>query len=161
MYGKSIFSIYERIASKIRQIYWRMQLRAFGRSSFIHSNVTIIYPGFVSVGSFCSIGHYCHIWGLGGLTIEDNVLIASHCVITTQTHDQLALSDGKFYRETHITAPVAIGSNVWIGSNCTIFPGVTIGKNSIIGAGSVVTSSIPENVVAYGAPARVIRECHS
>lgn len=37
-------------------------------------------------------------------------------------------------------------------------PGITIGDNSVIGAGSVVTSDIPDNVVAYGVPCKVIRK---
>lgn len=37
-------------------------------------------------------------------------------------------------------------------------PGITIGDNSVIGAGSVVTNDIPENVVAFGVPCRVIRD---
>lgn len=51
-----------------------------------------------------------------------------------------------------------IEDNVWIGANVTINQGVTIGKNTIIGSGSVVTKSIPENVIAAGNPCRVLRE---
>ena len=47
---------------------------------------------------------------------------------------------------------------MWFGANVTVTPGVTIGSNSIIGAGSVVTHDIPENSIAVGDPARVIRE---
>jgi maltose O-acetyltransferase len=54
-------------------------------------------------------------------------------------------------------APVFIGRNVFVGANSLILKGVTIGDNSVIGAGSVVTSSIPENVIAAGNPCRVIR----
>jgi maltose O-acetyltransferase len=54
--------------------------------------------------------------------------------------------------------PVTIGDNVWIGGNTTILPGVTIGSNVTIGAGSVVVKDIPDNCVAVGNPARVIKE---
>ncbi len=47
---------------------------------------------------------------------------------------------------------------MWIGSNSVICGGVTIGEGSVIGAGSVVTKSIPANVVAVGNPCRVLRE---
>ena len=51
---------------------------------------------------------------------------------------------------------VKIKDNAFIGANVTILPGVTIGENSIVGAGSVVSKSIPDNVVACGNPVKVI-----
>lgn len=56
------------------------------------------------------------------------------------------------------TKPVKIGDNVWVGGNSVIFPGITIGNNVTIGAGSVVTKNIPDNVLAFGNPCRVIKE---
>lgn len=53
--------------------------------------------------------------------------------------------------------PITIGENVWVGGSVVICPGITIGDNSIIGAGSVVTKSIPANVIAAGNPCKVIR----
>lgn len=45
-----------------------------------------------------------------------------------------------------------------IGGGAIIMPGVTIGNNVVIGAGSVVTKNIPDDVIVYGNPCRVIRE---
>ena len=56
-----------------------------------------------------------------------------------------------------VARPVKIEDGVWIGGGAILLPGVTIGRNSVIGAGSVVTRSIPENVVAVGNPCRVIK----
>ena len=56
------------------------------------------------------------------------------------------------------TAPVIIGNNVWIGGGAIICPGVTIGDRCVIGAGSVVTKDIPDDRVAVGNPARVVRK---
>ena len=52
---------------------------------------------------------------------------------------------------------ITIGDNVWIGGSVTILPGVHIGDNVVIGAGSVVSSDIPDMVVALGNPCKVIR----
>lgn len=51
---------------------------------------------------------------------------------------------------------VKIGSNVYIGTNSLIMPGVTVGDNVLIAAGSVVTHSVPDNVVIGGNPAHII-----
>lgn len=51
---------------------------------------------------------------------------------------------------------VKIGNNVYIGNNALIMPGVTVSNNVIVAAGSVVTKSIPENVVVAGNPARIV-----
>lgn len=56
---------------------------------------------------------------------------------------------------------VIIGKNVWIGTRAIILKGVTIGDNSVIGAGSVVVKNIPENVVAVGNPAKVVKQLGS
>ena len=70
----------------------------------------------------------------------------------------LPKSDGSFEFCKTQTAPIIIGNNVWIGGGAVILPGVTIGDNVIIGAGSVVTKDIPDNVVAYENPCRVMRK---
>lgn len=54
-------------------------------------------------------------------------------------------------------APIIIERNVWLGINVTVLKGVTIGENTYVGAGSLVTRSLPPNVIAAGSPARVIR----
>lgn len=54
--------------------------------------------------------------------------------------------------------PVIIGSGVWLGVNVTVMKGVTIGENTLVAAGSVVTKSLPANVIAGGVPAKVLRQ---
>jgi maltose O-acetyltransferase len=54
--------------------------------------------------------------------------------------------------------PIHIGDNVWIGGNTVVLPGITIGNNVTIGAGSVVTKDIPDNLLAFGNPCKIIRQ---
>jgi maltose O-acetyltransferase len=61
------------------------------------------------------------------------------------------------YSHIDISCAVKIGSHCIIGSGATINPGVTIGNGTIIGSGSVVVGDIPDNVIAAGVPARVIK----
>ena len=86
-------------------------------------------------------------------TIQRVMALIGHNVVLATINHALAPHDRR-----NLYAPIHIGKNVWIGSNATILQGVTIGDGSVIGAGSVVTKSIPENSVAVGVPAKVIRK---
>jgi len=52
---------------------------------------------------------------------------------------------------------IEIGDDVWIGAGAIVLPGVKIGRGAVIAAGSVVNEGIPENVIAGGVPAKVIK----
>lgn len=91
----------------------------------------------------------------GDVIIGNNVLIAPNVVITTTGHP---IEPNLRKRLAQFSVPVIIEDNVWIGAGAIIMPGVTIGENSVIGAGSIVTKSIPKNVIAVGNPCRVLRE---
>ena len=98
------------------------------------------------LGFETDIGAFSYINALHGVEIKDNVQIGSHCSIySVSTIDD---SHGK----------VVLKQNCRIGSHSTILPGVSIGKNSIIGAHSLVNKNIPDNVVAFGMPAKVVRK---
>jgi acetyltransferase-like isoleucine patch superfamily enzyme len=56
---------------------------------------------------------------------------------------------------------VVLKQNCRIGSHSTILPGISVGENSIIGAHSLVNKDIPDNVVAFGVPARVVRQLNN
>ena len=89
------------------------------------------------------------------ITLGDNVHIVSGCHFVN--HDGGVLVLRNHYPDLEITKPITVGNNVYIGINCLVLPGVHIGDNTIIGAGSVVNRDIPENSVAAGVPARVIK----
>lgn len=119
-------------------------------------NTNIFPPIFVNLAENVKIGKNVTIlndfkcMSAGGLIIEDNTAISLNCTIATNNHD--------VYDRPVITCkPVHIKKNVWIGVNVTILPGVTIGENAVIGAGAVVTKDIPDNAVAVGNPAKVIK----
>jgi galactoside O-acetyltransferase len=77
--------------------------------------------------------------------------------LSIQTSDGHSLSPTKRHTANFPRYSVTVCENVFIGDNVIILKGVNIGMNSVIGAGSVVTSDIPENVMAAGNPCKVIR----
>lgn len=85
------------------------------------------------------------------IEIGSDVLIGNFVAITDTSSHEIISGEGPRISK------VFIGCNVWIGRGVTILPGVSVGSGSVIGAGSVVTKDIPENVVAAGAPARILR----
>ena len=88
-------------------------------------------------------------------TIGDFVSINRHVSIGHHTYigDYCSINPG-----TNIAGNVTIGEGTTIGMGTNVLNQVKIGKNTIIGAGSVVTKDIPDNVIAYGSPCKVIRE---
>ena len=100
----------------------------------------------LKLGKKTDIGAFTYINATNGVEIGDNVQIASHCSIYS-----ISTIDGK-------KGKVVIKENACIGSHSVVMPGVTIGKNSIIGAFSFVNKDIPDNVIALGVPAKVVKE---
>ena len=98
----------------------------------------------LKLGDKTDIGAYTYINAKYGVIIEDFVQIGSHCSIYS-----ISTIDKK-------QGEVVLKKNCRIGSHSVVMPGVSIGENSVIGAFSFVNQNIPDNVRAYGVPAKVV-----
>ena len=119
----------------------------------------------LQIGDDVQINDYVHIAAASSVIIGNNVLMASKIFITDISHGQYDEKGGEDsfpsvspHLRPLFTKPVNIGDNVWIGEFVSVLPGVSIGRGSIIGANSVVTKDIPENSIAVGTPAKVIKK---
>jgi UDP-perosamine 4-acetyltransferase len=90
--------------------------------------------------------------------IEDNSIINTHCSID---HDCYIGRSAHIAPGVALSGTVKIGTGVQIGTGASVIDGVTIGDWSFIGGGAAVVSNIPEGVLAYGVPARIIRKISS
>ena len=113
-------------------------------------------------GDNCKLNDRVHIVAHESVNIGNNVLMASNIFISDTSHGDYAdsLQEGPEVTPDDrriITSPVRICDNVWIGEGVCILPGVCIGKGSIIGSNAVVTKSIPDNSIAVGSPAKVVK----
>jgi maltose O-acetyltransferase len=134
----------------------------------VESGVWIETPFFCDYGENISIGANtfvntnCIFLDNNTISIGKNGLIAPCVQIYTATHPLKAperIIEGEHgSRYLTSTKPVSIGNNVWIGGNTVIFPGVVIGDNVTIGAGSVVTKNIPDDVLAFGNPCKIVKQ---
>lgn len=88
------------------------------------------------------------------ITIGNNVKIGPRVNLLTAGHP---IDASVRVSMLEFAKPITIGDNTWLGGNVTVLPGVSIGSNTVVGAGSVVVHDLPDNVVAVGNPARVLR----
>ncbi len=127
--------------------------------SKIDKSTTVFVPFHTNFGKHIKLGknvfinHACSFLDLGGITIEDDVLIGPRVNLTTENHP-VDPAKRKFLDLKRIV----IKRNAWIGAGATILPGVTVGENSIIAAGAVVNKDVPPNTIVGGIPAKVIKK---
>lgn len=154
-------------------------LRSKNPRAIVFGNHCSCYAGCsFSVGpeGRCTVGDFTLLNG-ALVMVEEQITIGSYCLVSWN----VGIADSDFHplepaqrlidaqalapyfkdrppRPKLKTAPVIISDNVWIGMNATILKGVTIGENSVVAAGSVVTKSVPPNVVVAGNPAVVVKK---
>ena len=116
-------------------------------------NALAWFVGEPEIGADTWIGPFCMIDGSGGLVIGRGCDIAAGAHIYTHSSARRCVTDRNAQVERQ---PVKIGDCTFIGANAVVLMGVTIGHNCIVGAGSVVTSDLPDQSVAFGAPARIV-----
>jgi len=132
---------------------------SIGKNSFVRSLAMINAgppEGFVRIGKRSGIGQGTLLYGNGGLTIGDNVMIAGHSSIVASSHNyddpSIPIVD-----QGYSAKGIVIGDNVWIGAGARILDGVTIGEGAVIGANAVVTRSVAPGQRVGGVPARVLK----
>ena len=126
-----------------------------GKNIWIEPNFWCDYGYNTEVGENFYMNHGCVILDPAKVTFGDNVFIGPSCGFYTAGHpiDSNTRNQGLEYAK-----PIKVGNNVWIGGNVSVMPGIEIGNNVVIGAGSVVTKNIPDNSIAAGSPAKIIRK---
>jgi acetyltransferase-like isoleucine patch superfamily enzyme len=146
------------------QVAWRSVIRVCGGGSItigkhceIHPFAMLVtYGGDIAIGDHCSVNPFTVVYGMGGTSIGNGVRIATHTVIVPENHNA-GTNELPVYLSGNTRRGIRIDDNVWIGAGVQILDGVHIGRNCVVGAGSVVTRSLPADVTAVGAPARIIK----
>lgn len=139
-----------------------VELRLYGRLEladgvqFRRGAMIEVGPGAtIRLGSEVWIGAGCVLAAAELVSIGDRVLVGEHCSVRDGDHHVDAVDrrdEGRL-----VTTPVVIGNDVWIGAGVRILKGAAIGDRVVVGANSVVRSSVANDLVVGGVPARPLR----
>jgi len=111
-----------------------------GKGCLFHFPVYISSPESLFIGNNVKIGPFTTLLCQGSITIMDNVLIASNCVLSSTGHNLQVSS-----RSQETRGPIVIEQNVWIGASSTVLPNVRICQGSVVAAASVVSRDCPSS----------------
>lgn len=139
-------------ASEIRYHLGQITGKEIDETTDVFTPLYINYGKDITIGKNVFINFDCVFLGLGGITIEDNVLIAPKVSLLSEGH----LLDPET-RHSLVPGRIHIKKNAWIGAGATILPGVSIGENAVVASGAVVSKNVPNNTVVAGIPAKVVK----
>ena len=138
--------------AKIRELLSQITTSEIDESVTVFTPLHINYGKNTRIGKNVFINFDCVFLDLGGITIEDGVLIAPKVSLLSEGH---SVSPNE--RQSLVPGHIHIMKNAWIGAGVTILPGVTVGENAVVAAGAVVTKDVPANTVVGGIPAKHIK----
>ena len=134
------------------KVYWlRLFGAKIGRGVVIKPRVNVHFPWRLEIGSYAWIGEEVVI-----LNFED-VRLGDHCCLSQQV---FLCAGGHDYRDEtfcYRNAPIVISDGVWLQARVFVCPGVSVGEESVVTTCSVVTKSLPANMICKGSPAQANR----
>lgn len=139
--------------AEIRHILSEITSSEIDESTALFTPLYINYGKHIKIGKNVFINFNCTFLGLGGITIEDGVLVGPNVNLLSEGHP-VSPED----RHSLMVGHIHIKKNTWIGASASILQGVTIGENSIVAAGAVVSTDVADNVVVGGIPAKIIKK---
>ena len=184
-FGEFFLSLFKKFKNYLYRCYLKNKLFKLGRGSFVAYPAKLINPEKISIGNNVFISEYSWL-NCGGaritktpslfihnssyigrmsqinaweeVIIEENVLIADRVLITDADHNYKDKSLPIIQQGDKFIGKIHIKSGAWIGINAVILPNVKIGVNSVVAANCVVNKDVPDNSIAVGVPAKILKK---
>jgi len=139
---------------KLRGSLARPFFKDCGRNLRLGRNLVLYNPSSISIGKNVYIAYGTWISAGEIINIADEVTIGPYCVIVSSDHQRNGPS---FFNGGVTIAPIHIDRGCWLGAHTVVTAGCHVGQGSLIGAGAICVNEIPQNVLACGIPAKVIK----
>jgi len=139
----------------LRYLLYRMLFERLGGFCYVYPGARLSHTYGIRAGRNLMINAGAFLYGRGGLSFGDHVMIGPNAVIVSSQH---RFEDPRIEMvfQGHKTDFVSIGSDVWIGANAVILPGVVVADGTVISAGAVVTRDTEPYSIVGGVPAAKI-----
>jgi acetyltransferase-like isoleucine patch superfamily enzyme len=112
--------------------------------------------GDIVLGERVNLGFHCEIFSGSQVTVGAHGLFAAYAYLVGGGHE-FERVDVPVVAQARVSRGIVLGENVWLGTGAKVLDGVHIGRDVVVGANAVVSSDLPDGVVAAGVPARVLR----
>lgn len=146
-------TIINKIPSRrLRKLYFKLLGAKIDSNSVLYRRVELMRPYNFKMGRGSSVGWFSLVDARGGISIGNNVTVASYCKLVTAKHD----IDNNLFPA--IMEPIIIEDYAWICTGAMILSGVTIGKGAVVCAGAVVTKDVLPMTVVGGVPAKMLKK---
>ncbi|MDP6380105.1 MAG: DapH/DapD/GlmU-related protein [Phycisphaerae bacterium] len=142
-----------RVTVRVRGWLASWFVRRCGKNFQLGSYVFMTNIHKLSIGDNCYFSRGVWIDAMGGLEVEDEVVMSPYVLISTSTH---GFKDGSVRFAGAHPAPVRIGKGTWIAAHAVVVAGVTVGRGVLVAANAVVAKDAPDHMMVGGVPAKVI-----
>jgi maltose O-acetyltransferase len=146
------------LTQRFRGFLFRPFFGACGPGLRMGARVHLGWPSKIRLGTKVLLVEGVWLEGVGGLEIEDEVLVGPYCVITSSSH---TFVDGSASRGPLELGRTRIGRGSWLAAHVVVKAGVTIGRGALVAGNAAVVKDVPDGMVAGGVPAKVIGAVHS
>ena len=136
----------------LRYLLYKGLCRRLGGFCYIYPGARLSHTYGMDVGRNLHVNAGAFLYGRGGLTIGDDVMIGPNVVVVSSQH---RFDDPRLpmVAQGHRGDPVSIGTDVWLGANAVVLPGVRVADGTVVSAGAVVTRDTEAYSIVGGVPA--------